>query len=309
MNFDVGLRKAIKMEESTPNNIGGIRASALPFCPVKYIFEACEPSASSSYAMDFYMGIGTTIHRTVQEWYPYAAKKHFFGNWKCYPCKKTVYHKVGPGKCPNCNKDMSYKELKIIVPDAPVEGYIDGILIQPKYLKYSNGFYDIRKRIDGLVIELKSAGNYVAPKKVEPSRNHKYQSMFYVIACKKLLLKYNINITGYIVKYLSRDNPYTVSPDLIETDLNKCNNFYNFTCRTARSFVRSLKKNKPSIINKLYCANKIFDTNIDYEKCPYISVCKNITLKQFTESFNIARPKIMKKLLYRTIETFKNGST
>jgi hypothetical protein len=307
LNFDVGLRKAIKMEENSPNNIGGIRASALPFCPVKYIFEACEPYSTSSYAMDFYMGIGTTIHQAVQDWYPYAAKKQFFGNWKCYPCKKTVYHKVGPGKCPVCNKDMSYKELKIRVPDAPIEGYIDGIIIEPKFLKRSySGFYDIKRAVAGNVVELKSAGNFVAPKKVEPSRNHRYQSMFYTIACRKLLLKHNINITGYIVKYLSRDNPYTVSPDLTEFNLKKCNSFYNFTCRTARSFIRSIKNNKPKIINKLYCNNKIFDTNVDYEKCPYLSICKDITLKTFTESFNIARPKIIKKLLYRTLETFKD---
>jgi len=311
VNFDSLYLSAFKVEEKT-NKAPDIRASSMPFCPKKFLFKFYEFLDNGSrwdFFGDFYCNIGTSIHSTVQKWVPLASPGYLLGDWRCRKCKRIVACSVGPFPCPNCGTLMSYQEFSLKFLDAPVTGHCDGVIIDKlfalEWMKKSSRYKKLlskgseivalnqlihsreKIKIPAWVLELKSTGIYNAKSITQPSTSHMAQSTIYTSGLKKILPHrfgiHTIKVKGYLIKYISRDNPRVRSKDLKKRV--KDDGFYYLTCKMVNTLFDSFKTLK---VKKLYKTSPCKQLPEIYKDCAYDSMCEETSKKELK--------KILKKV-------------
>lgn len=299
-----------------------IRTSSVPICPKWFILDNANPVFEESYGMDFYTGIGTSIHSTVQKWFPFSSPLIMFGNWKCLnpDCGKIAYRKLGPLKCKNCGADTGYEEFSMRFIDAPISGHSDGILldIDPDMAQFINdhGFshLDLKKNIEAWVLELKSSGTHRIMQKNEKGADarHKLQAGMYSVGFDKILKQkygFPIDVKGYVIKYLGRDIPTLLSRDFKETPEN-AKHVYEVTCKAVNLLIKGIIQDKPGSIFKfkpcedhsdLYLLPSFKQSNSSPFRltCEYEKVCKSVDGAEFKKIFKEVRKSLFRDFWHR----------
>jgi len=298
-----------------------MRASSMPFCPRQYIFKWIDyfnEEGEWNYLGDFYCNIGTSVHESIQKWGPIANPGYFLGNWKCKRCKKTERFKVGPQVCPTCGKFMYYDELLVNFVDAPVGGHCDGLLLDEKVInnltkeKFKTvNVENINKlisinadlKIPAYVLELKTTGMWAIRNLSEPYTSHKCQAEIYASSLKRVIpVRYgnnNINVKGYLIKYISRDNPRIVSTDFKKDIVNDI--LYKNTYKMVNKTIEAIKTGKVKKIFNLYPCKKWPSL---YEGCDYDELCENISLKAFKAIVKKIKGSVGAKLYWKETNIF-----
>jgi len=316
MDFDKLYRNMLnfKPKDGELNRVE-IRASGMPFCYRKLLLASTEHRVNN-YPFFFYVNIGTEIHNVVQQWFPKVNPNVLFGDWACknLNCGKwekdpninlhrftpyTIHHKLGPIMCPKCKKMMRYEELSMRFLDAPVTGHCDGVLLD---VKEDHLPVDITKTtVDAWVLELKSTSRWNCSNIKEPKLAHKLQATVYVSALRRILrdsFGYKINIKGYIIKYISRDNPASTSASFkvpVKKDL-----YYKNTCYLVKRLYTAIRKNKVDLLYAMPCRKwpKI------YAECGYKSACEGLERKTLQKIWS-NQYESFKQLLNQDLQILK----
>lgn len=322
MSFDNIYLKILTNEEKVEEDESKIRASSMPFCPIKFIITSNEKYIKGStwnYFGDFYCDIGTAIHSAVQKWIPKSYPGVLFGNWICKKCyyyidnKKVNYRynfKAGPLLCPSCKREMLYDEIAMyfLLTNNIVTGHCDGILIEESsIIEALKDKWDFKKNplksiiniddkvliarmvndiiynsdltLDAFVFELKSKGVFIVNKGIiEPELKHRCQAISYTGALRDFLPYCNIknlNIKGYIIKYISRDNPRARSIDFKKVQTSDV--FYKNTCSLVNKMLIYLNKNKYKKLLSLKACKKWPSI---FPECEYQEVCDSLSSKK-----------------------------
>lgn len=190
------------------------RPSAFPLCSV-LVYMRLVAGASRGYfesersaAGDYFTSVGTTAHENIQFHMGFTGR--VFGDWRCMntKCKKgrlsrDLYDADGnlvrKGKltrknsvkhlCPSCDLPMEYVEKEINF--AGLKGHIDCII------KLDDGRY--------WVADYKTTTKNKMSKGKLPEKTHLKQLPTYCYVLKK---KYKLNVAGFSLLYISRDNPF-----------------------------------------------------------------------------------------------------
>lgn len=284
MDFDKLYLEMMKGTEIS-NRPPSIRPSSVPFCPKMFIFQYIEfidGGGSWDFFGDFYTGIGTVIHNIIQKWLPIQNPGYIMGNWKCR-CGNTVKNRVGPVKCKKCKIFMEYQEIVVKFPDAKITGHIDGLIINYQGEENINKIIRdfSRERIPAWILELKSTGMYAAKNIKVARHNHDCQATIYTQAMKKVFeKKFNLEIKGYIIKYIARDHPGIRSID-IKKKIND-DRLYKITCKLFNIFNRSLSTKN---IDKLFSIKPCKRWPEIYQECEYAGICADLKKSEFKKDF------------------------
>lgn len=342
-NFDNLYLKAVNLEAESAGKSPQFRLSSSPFCSIRPIFEWMDfinnPSMWS-FKGDFYCNIGTSVHRTLQEWIPKANPAVIVGHWRCRSCcnhpsseeclhcksKCKAYKSamVGPQICPVCKKPMTYEEFHYLVPDAYISGHSDGVLLyDPKsvlgisseldesHIKLINKLLKDTEepfKFPAYILEYKTTTKARALNISEPIKHHQAQAMMYV-GCKNILKNHfgliNIDIKGTIIKYISRDTPDLRSKDF-KIDVQD-DTFYRYNKKMVKRCISAFKNNDISLLfpKKLPCATDARFSEY-YCDCAYKEICDDIlkSKKKLKAHFNEVKESFLNELKQYT-EKFK----
>lgn len=267
-----------------------IRPSSMPFCPKKFIFMTLDAKTSGTsidYAKDFYLTMGSTVHRILQKWLPRANPGKIFGHWECPSCGEVFTYQVGPLTCPTCQVITDYRELSIYFPDAPIIGHSDGVLLSKK---------------GSWILEYKSTSRFNAIYIKDPYHNHKFQGSMYTTALKRLLSnigRKDIDIRGFIVKYVSRDDPKIVSRDFL-TEVTKDSN-YIFTCKLVNRSLDAIRNEDWEWLFRMNMCRKRPNT---YENCSFEVLCDDTKAKDFKDIFKVVWKRLVPSIASRSLRLF-----
>lgn len=311
-SFNLLYKRALKAGLKTSRR-PEFRASSMPFCGRKYIFKYFEyltQDQISNYAGSFYCEVGTAIHSAIQFWTPLGTPGYYMGSWKCPICGRIENYKVGPLFC--CKTPMIYEEFSLNLPDAPVTGHSDGLLLNIDHILAKLGITrdeainhidrlnkiirekKLKKKIPTWVLELKSSSTYKATKLAAPLDEHKCQATVYTTTFRKVLADvfglHNLDVKGFIVKYISRDNPQITSKDF-EILVNDTK-LYDLTCDVVNKTIRSFNLGK---CKKLYLDKPCSEAPAYYPNCPYGDFCGDISFGDFKDMFKKVRIDFLKE--------------
>ena len=156
----------------------GLRASGLPFCPLKFILSlpklfAGEETATGS---AFFFRVGTTVHEVVQKGVEIAVKELEqdagmipIADWKCLHCGHLHTFIPRPDECEFC-KHHQFEMLEHTVRYRQLTGHIDNVfLMQPqnKYLIVDYKTATVKKvegKEEAVFGNVQQIGTYVAIK-------------------------------------------------------------------------------------------------------------------------------------------------
>ena len=304
-----------------------IRASGMPFCPIKFVYKYYDYHQTghgiNDYQKDFYCNIGTCVHSTVQKWIPQVNPGYILGNWECNNCgdwikdpkaprgqyfkKLVVYNKVGPIPCPNCKKMMDYNEFEITFPDAPITGHTDGVLLLLDKVKcfetykLPTGGYDVdfintyiskknKEKIPAYVLEWKTTSKHNAYGMKEPAMNYRCQATTYASALKRVIPDvyklHNIDMRGYLIKYVSRDAPFLTTDDFM-TEVDNDKLYLNMCKLVNRLFYAFENKTIGKIRDVKPC--KKWPSLYVGKECAYEDLCHSESDKDFIKMLKVVR--------------------
>ncbi len=179
-----------------------LRVSGFPYCGLKHAHrrlngEEEEGEEEVTFSMKYYTSVGTQTHRYIQ--YVMGHGAQMLGKWKCvtYGCG-GVGHKIGfDNICPKCKRPMDYEELTVKF-GTHLTGHIDGVW------RAEDGRYFIVDYKTSSVKAIKENPNtgYM------PYKKNVAQIMAY---CALLERELDIEISGWILFYIARDNPMKTS--------------------------------------------------------------------------------------------------
>lgn len=308
---------AVKMEAETEPQAPKIRMSSFPFCPKKFLFNCLESIDGGlwSFTGDFYCDIGTAVHSALQKWMPLANPGTILGNWSCDACGKWVKDKnpsnpkgriwkpyvvkalVGPINCPKCGQPMKYEEFEFMLPEAPASGHCDGILLYDPSsvlnMKLTDNYYvldkilrdpDFGKKIPAYILEYKTSGLNVLSQRSKPKNEHQCQATMYVSAARRILpQKYglvNLDVRGFIIKYIARDRPQARSQDL-KYEIDSDDTFYMRQCEMVNIFDKAVMTRDIKYMKAMYKCFPCKEIPDIYNDCPYFTDCEAVTAKEF----------------------------
>lgn len=334
-SFDSLYKTTLKTELNVDSRPPRIRMSSFPFCPRRFMYECIGYMTGNylwSFTADFYCGIGTAVHQALQKWVPLANPGYILGNWSCDHCGKwvrdtdesnprgriwkpyMVYAKIGPLMCPKCGRPMQYEEFEFILPDAPVSGHCDGVLMfDPSSILNieltPDNYYmvdralrseDLDVTLPAYILEYKTAGLMMATKRAEPKLEHRCQANMYVGAARRILPKKfglrNLDVRGFLVKYFARDRPQTCSQDLrLEIEGNE---FYKQQCGFVNIFDNAMMLGGDYTKAMFKCwPCEVVSTF--YDDCPYREECRKVTPQEFRSQVKEVRPLYKKVRIVR----------
>ena len=192
------------------------RPSSMPTCSLLLWMEKFRGEALGYYygtkelPMEYYTNVGNVLHEKAQYFVGHTGVS--FGDWKCVNkrCKKGIAAcetrtadgriiKEGKitrkdstnNKCPKCDEPMLYVEKKVEYKG--IMGYVDGIWKIPK--SEGGGYW---------LVDYKTTSMRKIEKGEYPERAHINQLPFYAYVLSK---KYKMDIKGFSLVYMPRDNP------------------------------------------------------------------------------------------------------
>lgn len=247
-----------------------LRVSALPYCGLRHVYtRMIQPIDYTSMGQSYYTTVGTIAHYLVQHSLGY--NRRIFGNWVCRQdgCKgrRTFSNN---NKCPACKNVMEYKEISLFFKDLYPNirsVHIDGI-----YRDSKGRFFIIDYKTTNSITALLPDDKTYLPYLSNVAQIKAYSAL--------IELRYNIEISGWILHYIARDNPIKVFKsigELITTEekqkilkkLKVADNQYSLVmAATSFETIDYLVKNKPCKTVEQY--------NSEYKKycgCPLASIC------------------------------------
>lgn len=293
------------------------RPSSFPTCSILTMLRLAKGAhdgyfeGSMTASGGFFTSVGTAAHENIQYYIGQSGK--IWGDWKCInpTCKRRhaaqdLFNEKGEcwrkgkltrkdttnNKCPSCKLPMEYVEKSISYKG--LKGHIDAIV------KLDGGGWWVADYKTSTKYQITNATSKL------PHKAHLKQIPTYCYVLKK---KYKMNIVGFSVLYLSRDNPFLFhehselwdakwdkrTKALIKAEGKK------FTAGTRSFYERNPKyaiKHKP-------CANlRQYEEEIDfYDPCPMLDICfkpglyeaLTLAMKE-TKYGNKARDRLIAKL-------------
>lgn len=316
----------------TEDRAPGLRASSMPICPNKYLYDyynyLSRGFSKVDYCKDFYCGIGTSVHSAVQKWLPIANPGILMGNWECKYCGKwvkdencykgrrwvnfIVYNKVGPINCPKCKRRMEYSEFELVFPDGKITGHTDGLLLRLDKLpekiinmiKDKSGLFVPEKvnalikkgktKIPALVLELKTTSKYQVVSLKEPKLEHRCQATVYASAFKRVLP------TVFKLPSIQSEG-YLVkyisrdAPQATSQDFIKIvdnDKLYLNMCKLANIFYGCIKNNNPK---KLWSIKPCKKWPSLYPNCEFEDFCFKLSAKEYKDMFKKVKEALRRK--------------
>lgn len=174
-----------------------LRVSGFPFCGLKaaYMKMAGYVGEDGDSLKEFYCDVGTAAHTVFQRSLGSLGK--IYGDWKCRDAKcGTITHFSRRNKCPKCGKEMEYVEFEVTA-YRHVSGHTDGV------------YRDLIKQ--AWAIDYKTSSmrvlNYQKSNPTLPYRKNVQQIEAYVPMLEE---KLNIEIRGWLLGYVPRDDPKVI---------------------------------------------------------------------------------------------------
>lgn len=174
-----------------------LRVSSFPYCGLRHFYRRLTPvTPMINFGAAFYTGVGTITHEAVQRWLGHS--KRMLGNWKCSDKKCKGKREFSfRNVCPKCGSEMYYEEFEVNAL-THISGHLDGIY------KARNGKY--------YLIDYKTSSVRVISTnwktKMLPYKYNVFQITAYAALIEQ---EYDIEISGWILYYLSRDSPLYTS--------------------------------------------------------------------------------------------------
>jgi hypothetical protein len=166
----------------------GLRPSGFPYCGLRDLWQQLNggQEGENGFLLDYYGGVGTAAHTVFQKYM--GATGLVVGNWKC-GCGKTT--KFSTQNICECGNPMQYEEL--FMQNGNLRGYTDCLLFLDG--KYYVGDY-----------KTSSVKNLVKHRleNVYPTLVNREQVLAYCVSLEKA---YKIEISGWFLLYIARDNP------------------------------------------------------------------------------------------------------
>lgn len=198
-DFTSYYSKCVKTEVrlEAPTRTDTLRISGLAYCGLKHVYtRMIQPAEYLSFGSEYYTGVGTLTHEAVQDFLGRGGR--MYGVWDCEQdgCHGQRTFSAN-NRCPACNSEMKYNEISIdlsaIFPNVS-SCHLDGVF------KDSKGKY--------WLVDYKTTNSRTAKQPLEtttlPYPTNKAQIMAY---CAVLEWRFNINVEGWILFYIARDQP------------------------------------------------------------------------------------------------------
>lgn len=210
--FNKLYRKIVKSEYDSPDESDWVRhdrlrVSGFPYCGLKHVRkrltcddtdegveleEGLREGEKVTFGMKYYTSVGTQTHRYIQ--YAMGHSAQILGLWKCVTPKCPGANDLGYDNiCPVCKRPRDYEELTV-KRGKHLTGHIDGVW------RAADGRYYI---IDYKTSSVKAIReNHVTG--FLPYKKNVAQIMAYCALVEK---DFGIEISGWILMYVARDNP------------------------------------------------------------------------------------------------------
>ena len=194
-----------------------VRPSALPFCPVQYLFAALDPiniSAGDSFIERIFAAIGETSHDVIQTYLGRAGV--LYGCWKCKKCYWESGYKLGTPYCGDAKLEWTRgrdKEGQEIGPEAPCNNgyatrYVEITVKDPEtgIIGHCDGLILIAGHLYLLEIKTKATSAIVRGLK-EPDHTHICQATMYAELATPKEWGLEQEVEGIAFCYVPRDWP------------------------------------------------------------------------------------------------------
>lgn len=196
--FDTEYRSAV--QEQYPDIVvreDKLRVSSFPYCGLRHMYRRLvQEEAVTNFGAAFYTGVGTVTHEAIQRWLGHS--KRMLGNWKCSSAKCKGKREFSfRNVCPKCGSEMLYEEFEVEALKH-LSGHLDGI-----YKARNGKFYLIDYKTSSVRV---IGSNWKT--KMLPYKYNVFQITAYAALIEQV---YDIEISGWILYYLSRDSPLYVS--------------------------------------------------------------------------------------------------
>lgn len=177
-----------------------LRPSMLPVCSVSLLQalydQALGVASEWDYGSDFFTGVGTQVHETIERWCSRSGYK-LWGNWKCPECEHE-WEYSSECDCPKCGTPAHYHEITI--EHLGFKGHIDCILLTPTGVLIGDYKTSTLRKIGKTHFK-------------EFNVAYALQIMVYTYMMDKVWGEYfrkhyKLDIRGCSLLFISRDNPF-----------------------------------------------------------------------------------------------------
>lgn len=291
------------------------RPSSLPLCSILTYMKLVKGASLGYFEQEmsasggYFTSVGTAAHENIQYYIGTSGK--VWGDWSCITpgCKhanaaRDLYDENGKiyrkGKstakntvhnvCTLCKHPMRYDEKEIRYKG--LVGHIDCIILMP------NGRFWIADYKTSTKIKLMSGKL--------PHKGHLIQLPAYCYVLKK---RYKMDVAGFSLLYLSRDNPFLFFEHSEEWTDKWDKRSGNALKREKIKYVAGVKsfvrKDHHSAVREKPCSSrKYYDDEVNYyEPCPMLSVCFNRAKLEKALHHHAAQYPYTKKDIDRLIPT------
>lgn len=172
-----------------------LRVSGFPYCGLKHLYKRLTyhtEKKMEGFGSKYFTGVGTVTHEVIQEWIGHGGR--IYGRWLCTKCGSEKKFSA-KNKCKKCKSLMQYEELTVKA-FKHLSGHLDGIY------KSKDGRY--------FVIDYKTS----SVKTIRSQNKRRTLPYTYNVAqieayCALIELIFDIKISGWILLYIARDNPFS----------------------------------------------------------------------------------------------------
>ena len=272
--FDAYFKKQFRTSKEVAadhQRLHELHPSSFPFCGLRQFYFWSTMGAEipkvrdEETTMSYYTSVGTTVHLVLQDML--GRGKRMLGDWTCL--NKACKHKVKLSSqhiCPKCGSAMRYDELGV-KHGRHIVGHVDGVF------KYREGYI----LVDYKTTSAKKVAQHRQTRRLFPYEYNIRQIESYGTLVQK---QYGINILGWMLVYVSRDNPswdYVVTgraltleqKRIIWTRMKTYDKHYHLALHAhSLPTVKDLVLEKPC---KVEADLKFIET--PYDKCPLRDVC------------------------------------
>lgn len=206
------LAKEVPDKHCTLSSSLGLRASGLPFCPLKFFLGIPKQFRSKHVEVgsSFFFRVGTTVHEVLQKGVEHSIEELTkeagmvpVADWKCLSCGHVHVFVPRPECCEFCG-DHHYEMMEHTVQYRQLTGHIDNVFYLPRLKKY-------------LIIDYKTA----TLKKVEakgPAVFGNKQQIGTYVAIKH---SEGYDMLGWALLYVARNSPWQWYPVVDEAPNNE----------------------------------------------------------------------------------------
>lgn len=213
--FETHYRMAFDTTEQLPADLKRsteLHPSSFPYCGLRHAYDRLKHGDPTTYewalSSDYFTSVGTAVHTVMQEWVSktrfrstkagarHVLRSDFIGDWKC--ANRSCGHlreKSQYRHCPKCGSAMHYEELGV-----KFGKYICG---------HTDGVFLVGSRNNAYIVDYKTTSSYAVRQHQQTGNKFPYGYNVAQIKtyCALIEKKYGFKIRGWLLVYISRDNP------------------------------------------------------------------------------------------------------